>query len=251
VKTTPNPISACWGRLPGADHPVWHCAPKEETKLNRRREQLELLCAGLWHLELLFELGPVAEGTVEEPQGRGNPTLWRDWTAKRSGVSVCVDAQKLSIRFGFSDLKDEPGHRLLMQCVLLGNAALRLDGVRELLKIECPRLSRHALAGSLDNETFAITGTERDPMVRDLLLVTAFRDSFMHGERPDTQVQSSVRQCTGNKPPIPRGVTPDKKLREFRNRWIGGLQLSELVQSCAGASDRLLELVTMDLRPKS
>jgi hypothetical protein len=193
---------------------LWQCLPLEEysgwikTDWDNRREILHLLCGALWHLELASHMksGDFSEDNIAVLLNPGHSRLapWEHWTSRfpvPPEVTVQTEERALTMRYTFCT--SLPPHLpVLLQTLLLADGALRLAGAYELLPTsKLTRLGDDVSFKDIlkDDGSFKNSLGLYDPRVC-LLLVIAFRDSFMHGENP-----------------------PEKKPRfTFRRKWFAG-----------------------------
>jgi hypothetical protein len=187
-------FTCLWKDLPPHTDTRWRAKhPKQ------KRELLHLLCGALWHLELAAEI--TGKNFSDAPMGdaldapANKPIVpWEPWTSlapnpPKVEVDTGMDEHKLSMSYTYHTPISVP-KRMHLQTLFLGDGALRLAGVYEYLNPKPAALSgddcftdlldEHGYFNpSIDTSTPLI-----DARVR-LLLVIAFRDSFMHGERRD------------------------------------------------------------------
>lgn len=162
-----------WQQIPDSDSRIWsknvsHRA-SDKAPLSWR-EVIELLCGALWHLELAAQIAPFPAESFSEPQG----SLWKDWLEKRRQVSTQYNEGQFS-SYALDDSLT-PRLRYLVQNMLLADSILRTAGTWWLLSTR----------GQLDEQYHVLQNPEQadSSLKRQVLIVLAFRDSFMHGEMP-------------------------------------------------------------------
>ena len=194
-----------WQSLPLEGYSGW-----TKTDWDNRREILHLLCGALWHLELASRMqnGDFSEDNIEVLLAPGHARLapWEHWTSRfpvPPEVTVHTEEHTLTMRYTFCT--SLPPHvTVLLQTLLLADGALRLAGAYELLPtLKRPRLGEDNFGDILQNDGSFKRVDFSNPLKHlrmCLLLVIAFRDSFMHGENPS-------------------GSDPRRK---FRAKWFAG-----------------------------
>jgi hypothetical protein len=174
----------------------------------RGREVLELLCSALWHFELAADLGG-GFSTEDMPKlFSGTHTPWEEWLTNKPQLLMQSVGCQLSIQYTFPVFPDARVNSLI-QTMMLADGALRLAGARDILREELKRKSLPSAklpAVLMDCQSMLTqTGDFRSPPSRKervrkrVLLVIAFRDSLMHGEK------------------YSRSSDP---IKEFREKWI-------------------------------
>jgi len=192
-----------WQRLPPAEYNGWI-----KTDWDNRREILHLLCGALWHLELASHIkkGDFSEENMSVVLNPENSQLapWEHWTSHfpvPPKVSVQPEGQMLTMSYTFNT--PLPPHMpVLFQTLLLADGALRLAGAYELVPTSMlTSLGDDSFRDILKDDGALKDGLDISNPRVCLLLVIAFRDSFMHGEN-----------------------SPDKKQPRFmfRRKWFAG-----------------------------
>jgi hypothetical protein len=177
-----------WSDLPLPTERCW--------RQKNKREVLHLLCGALWHLELASHItgGDFSEDHMDialnASPNRKPVAPWEDWIAPSQGrptVAVKTDDRILTICYTYGTSISSSRH-VHLQTLLLTDGALRLAGAYDLCSTKPTTLK-----GNKSFEDILCATGAFDPSVSlstplmnlrvCLLLVTALRDSFMHGEK--------------------------------------------------------------------
>lgn len=157
------------------------------------RESAELLCSALWHFDLAEQIGPFSPVKISTLLG-GTPVPWEAWL--HQGHTVMLPSRE-SGPWTIS-MPTDPRFTIFVQSMLLGSMALRLAGAWRILyegKNPPKKQRRKSWARSLNDPVLRDpkkildnSGNFNSPspplITQQVLLVVAFRDSFMHGETP-------------------------------------------------------------------
>lgn len=188
-------IEKLWTYAPQPGHRVWKAGIRSQTKRSRRRNAWELMCGALWHLELAVSLGVVPSTTIEQSRSQqiqkygGIP--WEQLLKCRQKPSAVVIGDTLRISCGLPS-SASPCLVYLLQSMLVADAAIRLDGARDILLrtwrrkhrplVLCDRKTIESDAHWLGNDAsrFSALPWHR----RHIITIVAFRDWYLHGEKP-------------------------------------------------------------------
>jgi len=122
----------------------------------------------------------------------GHPLPWEDWLNQAHQLSIQADAHRLTMQYNFTRAMERP--KTFLQNMLLGDGALRLTGVWDVLRIIRPT---HAHPYRDPTRILNASGTfQRSLLDRSagnfksndntkrlqFLTILALRDAFMHGE---------------------------------------------------------------------
>jgi len=193
----------------------------------RKRAALELLAGALWHLELASELGDFPKEKMskffEAKGGSKNPQPWEAWLEKSKGLSVEFPKDELLLRYRFSGPLDS-AVSFLIQSMLIADAALRIDGAREILSLEFPNYPvsacRSKICTWIDSKTLTFKGSLIQ-IQKHVIMVTAFRDAYMHGEIPNGKLNA---------------------LKTFRVNFFDRYNLAQVAQACGEVWKELIRL---------
>src|SRR5262249_52279786 len=126
---------ALYEKLPQSSHEVWKHNRPGMRRRNRLREVFQLLCGALCHLELAAKMGDFPMENMEALHG-GNPLPWEDWLSQAYHLSVQSERHQLTVQYDFTLSMERP--KIFLQNQLLGDSALRLAGVWDVLKMIRP-----------------------------------------------------------------------------------------------------------------
>ncbi len=153
-----------WRRLRELNEDVWAHHGTGVSFRAKLREAVELMPSVLWHLELADAVGPIVtecaasfrKRKYKDESQRALP--WQKWIRERQSISVDADDSALTITYGF---KTGPDEALLyaIQATMLGDAAVRLDAIRQAL-IDAAESERSGAAAELRKDSlFALDDT--------------------------------------------------------------------------------------------
>lgn len=166
-----------WAKLPTPERQIWSetFRPARPSKPSLSwREIIELLCGALWHLEFAARIDQFHPSLSNQQD-----TPWKEWLeSRRSESSQDVNARLFPIYLEGGS-PNPPLHPLL-QSMLLADSALRIAGTRWLLYDRSNLQNRYEVLHNLPQDH-----AKDSPLQRQVRIVLAFRDSFMHGEMPD------------------------------------------------------------------
>jgi len=221
-----NTFTPLWQCLPKVGSDLWSYKSKDPEK-TRQRSALELLAGALWHLELASELGDFPKEKMskffEAKGGSKNPQPWEAWLEKPKGLSVEFPEDDLLLRYRFFGPLDS-AVSFLIQSMLIADAALRIDGAREILSLEFPNCSRcpdrNMMRTWIGCKTFTLKGSLKE-IKKHFIVVTGFRDAYMHGEIPDGE---------------------SDRLRRFRVNFFNRYNLAQVAEACGEVCKELIRL---------
>ena len=154
---------------------TWPPANKDE----RKREILELLCTAAWHLQKAFELGNIPRTKLKSliPKRVGGKTPLQLWVESGDWF----DTHKTDLNF-------------TVQSMFIADAALRLDGVLWVLR-DNSGLAKNELHNSVLSDrkemnqwlSSSAFPSAKPTILEQVMIVVAFRDSYMHGEIAGTK----------------------------------------------------------------
>jgi hypothetical protein len=228
----PSDFRQLWDILPSSCDSIWSHSVPEESEPSRIRNALELLCGALWHLELAKALGDFSTlGVIEyrESYKKLEKRIpWQTWIEQYNGVNARFISDHLTINYQFNKCPDEV-FLTLTQTMLVADATLRLYGSRDVLsRIESLKLQKlpilapnKEVASWIDKNStnYIKTATE---LQKNLIIVIAFRDWYMHGEIPEEH--------------------EGWLLRSFRNKNIGSFTLLKIAEACLEVWIELVKL---------
>lgn len=237
---TPTESPALRMELAALPATIWRDRPVSGGDSPPWREIAELLCGALWHFDLAEQIGPLSPVKTSALLG-GTPLPWAAWL--QQGYTVTL-SPKESGPWTIS-MPTDPRFKSFVQSMLLGSTALRLAGAWRILydgKNPPPKQQPKSWANSLKDPVLDDPGKILDhsgnfnsphpPLItQQVLLVVAFRDSFMHGETP-----------TGAGP-----------IRHYRKQWLNlnDYNLETIAQACIGVWKDLLAIVKRASSPDS
>lgn len=135
-----NSFTELWELIPNKGHKVWGAVEPRTNELNRLREVLELLCSVLWRLELVFEFGDFPKESMADYRKKrlecGKELPWAIWRDQRESLSIKFDGDQLLVKYRFRESSDD-SFGYLIQSTLIADAAIRLQGIRDMLKTIC------------------------------------------------------------------------------------------------------------------
>lgn len=178
-----NGLHQLWNSLPAVGDSLWKYSPADQSDLSaRKREAVQLLAGALWHLELVAALGPVDQNSLKTLHA--GPNRWEPWRNNPPALSTSSTHEALVVTHQLGDLSDTDT-RVLMQSMLILDAAVRLDGARHILLTAGSRTSdalaqRDIIEQWLDSKGCFKPSTSA--LQRNVAKVVCFRDSYMHGE---------------------------------------------------------------------
>jgi len=227
--------------LPQASQEVWKQSRPGLRRRNRLREVFQLLCGALCHFELAAKMGDFPLGNMEALHG-GHPLPFEDWLNQDNQLSIQADAHRLTMQYNFPRAMERP--KTFLQNMLLGDGALRLTGVWDVLRIIRPtqahpyRDPTRILNASgtfqrslLDRPTGNFKSNDNTKRLQ-FLTILALRDAFMHGEISHGQASKDMR-----------------KRWRFRGLWFRGklepfLTYSPAViaEACRDVSEELINM---------
>ena len=165
--TTPT-LEDLWSQVPRS-HDVWsHVEPGYHVQV-RWREVVELTCGALWHLEQATSLRSLDNERYAELRDVDSKP-WATWLQSRTPAASAMAPLAITN----------------IQSMLLADAALRLAGAWDILEDmakrgDCPSVKKlGTLNSATDQEGNVLLSA--DPRLKELLVLRAIRDSFMHGE---------------------------------------------------------------------
>jgi len=210
-----------WLLIPGPQDEIWK-KKIPGTGASSWEEIIQLLSAALWHLELASKIGDEYFPTERLP------ILFGHWLENRKDISVRSEGGKLIMS---CEIHGSVDNRLknLIQSMLLVDAVLRVAGIRQILKDNAVPISHKVLddPGSILNTKGNLRPGSSE-IQKQVLIIVALRDSFMHGEK---------------KPP-----KYEKKMATFRDRWISSdhtipYNLAVIALACREVWKNLAEIV--------
>ena len=218
-----------WALLPESEDIIWkQLVPS--AKATVWGEIIQLLCGALWHLELASKIGDEFFPVERVPD------LFKYWLESRENISAKSEEGELimscSIRGSVDNrLKD------LIQSMLLADGTLRIAGIRQILIDNKADISRQVLQNP--NNILDKDGELKpscSEIQKHVLIIVAFRDSFMHGER---------------KPP-----KYEKEIATFREKWITmshsiQYNLAVIASACREVWKSLAEIINENRSSKS
>ena len=229
-----NPFTALWQYLPNVGSELWSYNSKVAERIIRQRSALELLAGALWHLELASELGEFPKENMRTffkgKGGNTNPQPWEVWLEQSKGLSGEFLKDELLARYRFSSSSD-PSVSFLLQSMLIADAALRIDGARDLLRRN--KNPDHFLFAKLEDiEGWlgkASAGSQRlvEKIKMNLTILVTFRDSYMHGEKPDSKHRCRYPQYS-----------------KFRENFFNQYKLAQVVEACQEIWKELVKLAS-------
>lgn len=211
---TDTRLSMLWALTKQCDPELWRQISSGTSAPERLREGLEILASVVWHLELAFSLGPMPNAKAVEYRktviDNGELLPWGQWVMQREGLKTDVASNHLPIDYSFACV---PGNSALLaiQATLIGDAAMRLGGIVDILK---------SVAAKPNAEVFTTGEALNDllpkisnPDTLHVVLVVAFRDAYMHAEY------------------VGKGR---HRLRTFRDSLHHEYSLSQIYDACIG-----------------
>lgn len=182
------PFTGLWQKL--------HASPAAKAWGNvRGREVLELLCSALWHLELAAEMDGGFSTKYMQELFRGTHTPWEEWLHSRPYLSIQSPGCQLILQYIFNTFPDARFNSLI-QTALLADGALRLYGAQDVLRAELkkkgPLLAKlptvladckSILKATGEFRTSPSSFNSQEQILKSVIIVTAFRDSIVHGEK--------------------------------------------------------------------
>jgi hypothetical protein len=239
---TPAESPALRIKLAALPPTVWDDRPVSGGDPPPWREIAELLCGALWHFDLAEQIGPFSPVKMSTLLG-GTPVPWAAWLEQGNTVTL---PPKEGGPWTIS-MPTDPRFTSFAQSALLGSVALRLAGAWQILyegKNPPPRSKQQPKSWAkslkdpmLDDPEKILdnSGNFNSPhplhITQQVLIVVAFRDSFMHGETP-----------TGGGP-----------IWQHRKRWRNSndYNLETIAQACIGVWEALLTIVKRESSPAS
>lgn len=229
-----------WKDLDSLPRKVWQDSPAGSGDPLPWREVAQLLCGAAWHFELAEKLQvPFSSKKMSTLLGKRTPWPWGSWLKCHQAFCDSPTDDHPWVRPIFADSVSRKlidRSLIFSQSILLGDVALRLAGSWEILmdgkykkpqktwapSIEDPMIVE-SLESLLDTSGKIKHPTTILPIMKQLLIVVAFRDSFMHGEISDKR----------------------NGRRKYRDLWIGSKEYTPKVisESCFGVWKGLLNIV--------
>jgi hypothetical protein len=233
-----------WKDLDSLPRKVWQDTPRGSGDPLPWREIAQLLCSAAWHFELAEKLQtPFSSKKMTALLGKKAPWPWGSWLKCRQAFCDLPIEGHPWVRPRFADSvsrKLVDRSIIFSQSTLLGDVALRLAGSWEILRdgkhrtpqktwgpfIMDPMIVK-SLDCLLDTSGKIKCPTTIPPIMKQLLVVVAFRDSFMHGEISDKS----------------------NKRRKYRDLWISSKEYTPKVigEACLGVWKCLLNIVKMNV----
>lgn len=223
-KRSDNIFTSLWQSLPEAGAEVWKHNMPSENKYNLR-EALELLCSILWRLELAFELGKLSEESLSNYRAntrKGRDSRgWETWRGQYKGLSVAWNDNELLVKYNFHVSPDD-AIRYTLQTTMIADIALRLTGTHEILRCICqepkpPFLAERKEIKQWLKQKTAYFNKSVTEIQKQVVLMLALRDSYMHGEIP-----------------LPEDEKPNDTLVIFRKQRLPCYSPREMFEACQG-----------------
>jgi hypothetical protein len=234
-----------WKALNSLPRKVWKDTPGGSGDPPPWREIAQLLCSAAWHFELAEKLQtPFSSKKMTTLLGKKAPWPWGAWLKYHQAFGhPPTEGHPWVTPMWIDSIPGKPvdGRSLIfIQSTLLGDVALRLAGSWEILRdgkyhkppktwassIIDPIIDK-SLDSLLDTCGKIKYPTTILPIMKQLLIVVAFRDSFMHGEISDKS----------------------NKRRKYRDLWIGSKEYTPKVigEACLGVWKGILNIVKTNI----
>ena len=214
-------LAELWAMLPDPFSESWREIDSSTLRGARLREGLEIFASVIWHLELASTLGPISETKAithrKQTRASEGTVAWGKWLAGRTTVASMMQPSALSINYAFSTPPNSVSLYAL-QATLVGDAAIRLGGLREIIWPLADTVPLDVFTPSRHLEALLVRIEE--PKILSILLVIAFRDAYMHAE---------ATSDTG------------KRLSEFRSRLHYDYSLHDIYEACISVWQQLYD----------
>lgn len=216
-------------RIPNRGNPVWEYRNIEPNQRTKKREILELLCGAIWHLDLAARCGDFSKKSFRDLRSENVTLPVEIWLEQIQRDTANHAGTFLTSCFSMEHNNSNQA-KYFIQSMLLADTALRLAGIRDILSrlnIDKNRASpvtatRSEICKWLEQNTFL-----SDPIKEHIIIIEAFRDSFMHGEFPtDTKNPGS------------------KNLRNFRIENLYNYSPLQIAQNCLNVCEKILDKIT-------
>ncbi len=164
--------------------------------------------------------------------GKGLP--WAIWREQREGLSVKFDEGQLQVKYRFRESPDD-SLTYLIQSTLISDAAIRLQGIRDMLKTICKGKPSLVLDKSMRNCLMTPQLTSRKFGNQDSkasCLAGGPSPFIAHGEIAD---------------PRYREKSDKKKFINFRESTLYNYRLADIAEACLGVWKELVQIVKIQL----